>query len=170
MGTAVKRALVVLISRARMLLGASVALLLTATGQTAPMTRAELSEPSVYSMSLLDYIEAGRSQHGRMEAAVMLVNFVCDLRKDQLDALDSGLITRVTLLLESDEFAYEAAGTLGCLGGRAVAAVPYLEKALQRATPSEKPSFVIQPDFQLDYALQATLDKIRADERSSTTR
>lgn len=165
-----KRVFMVLTSRARVLLSGSVALLLAVTGQSAPIARGESSEPSLYSMSLLDYIEAGRSQHGRMEAAVMLVNFVCDLRTEQLDALDSRLTTRVALLLESDEFAYAAAGTLGCLGGRAVTAVPYLEKALQRATASNKPSVVIQPDFQLDYALQATLDKIRADERSSTTR
>jgi hypothetical protein len=165
MGAAVKLALMVLTSRARVLLGGAVALLLATTGQGAPIAREAFSEPSVYSMSLLDYIEAGRSQHGRIEAAVMLVNFVCDLRTEQLDALDGRLITRVTLLLENDKFAYEAAGTLGCLGRRAVAAVPYLERALQRATASEKPPIVIQPDFQLDYALQATLNKIRADKR-----
>jgi hypothetical protein len=110
----------------------------------------------------INYIYHGKSRDGReIRSAVFSADFVCALEDGEREKLGSAMAERVAELLEDRRYALGAANILECMGPSAVAAVPALEKALKKVEPKRPPPFVIQPQFQLDYALRSALEQIR---------
>jgi hypothetical protein len=109
----------------------------------------------------IEYVYTGRSQDGRMiRSAVLSADFVCSLDTAGVRALAPRVVDDLALLLEDRHYAHHAADVLGCIGSSAAAAVPALERALAKEERVRRPAVMVQPDFQLDFALRSSLKKI----------
>jgi len=98
----------------------------------------------------------------RLDAAVALTNFLCDLGEEDKRRVTEDTVEKIAELLNEKNFAYQAAAALGCIGPAAATARPALERVLARTQTQKSRPFVIQPDFQLEYAVQSALRRIGA--------
>lgn len=111
----------------------------------------------------IEYIYAGRSRDGgTIRAAVLSADFVCNLDQASVEALAPRVVGQLTSLLDDSSYVRHAATVLGCIGPQAAAAIPALERALAKEESAPRPLIVVQPDFQVDFALRSALAKIKS--------